>query len=100
MIKKNTAEHILNTSSNLLGFCLFIVTAFHISNYSEISKIDESSSIIALLLISSSLFSFFSIKSNSESKGKLLETIAAYLFVLSLIGILIVILMLLFNYLH
>ena len=97
-MSKKTREHILNTSSNLLGFCLFVITSFHITNFSEWSIIDELTTFIALLLIASALLSFYSIRSNKEMTGNKLETIAEYLFALALIGILIVVVMLVFNY--
>ena len=37
----NKSEHILNTSSNLLGFCLVVLTSPKISKYSATSIIDE-----------------------------------------------------------
>jgi hypothetical protein len=62
--------------------------------------IDESTSVIALLLIGSSLFSFFSIRAASEQTEEKLESIAEYLFAGSLIGIFIIIVLLVFNYIH
>ena len=56
-----TSQHILNTAANLLGFCLFVITSLHISSYSVSSMIDELTSVMAILLIFSCLFSFFSI---------------------------------------
>ena len=62
--------------------------------------IDESTSVIALLLIGSSLFSFFSIRAASEQAEEKLEAIAEYLFAGSLIGIFIIIVLMVFNYIH
>ena len=97
---KKIASNILNTSANLLGFCLFVITSIHINNYAESSIIDESTSLIALLLICSSLFSFFSIRASSEKNAEKLEAIAEYLFAGSLIGIFIIILLIVFNYMR
>lgn len=97
---KKTSANILNTSANLLGFCLFVITSFHIGNFAESSMIDESTSVIALLLIGSSLFSFFSIRAVSEQAEEKLETIAEYLFAGSLIGIFIIIVLMVFNYIR
>lgn len=93
-----TSQHILNTSTNLLGFCLFIITSLHIANYSVESIIDEYTSLAALLLIFSCLLSFFSLQTAYETRAKRAETIAEYLFAAALIGILIIIILIDFNY--
>jgi len=87
----NTAQHILNTAANLLGFCLFVITSFHVGNRSEGSRIDEFTSVIALLLILSCLFSFFSIRTTEQGKEQRLEKAADYLFIAALAGITLVI---------
>jgi hypothetical protein len=92
-----TSQHILNTSATLLGFCLFVITSMQITNYAESSIVDEFTSVVALLLIFSCLFSFFSIRSTNNIKEKQLETIADYLFAGSLLGILIIILLIAFH---
>ena len=93
-----TSPHILNTSANLLGFCLVVITSLHITNKSEVSILDELTSLVAVLLIFSCLFSFFSIRTSVKKSEILLETIADYLFILSLTGILIIIGIIAFNY--
>jgi hypothetical protein len=82
-----TSQHILNTSANLLGFCLFIVTALHITNKLENSMIDEFASAVALLLTISSILSFISIRTENTKREDLFERIADYLFLVSLVGI-------------
>jgi uncharacterized membrane protein len=97
-VANKTSQHILSTAANLLGFCLFVITALHISNKTENSIIDELTSVIAVMLTFSCMFSFMSIKtSNSEAERKL-EKIADYIFFSSLIGILIVILLITLNF--
>ncbi len=94
-----TSPHILNTSANLLGFCLFVITSLHITDRTETHIIDELTSIIALLLTVSCIFSFISIRtSNLKREGKF-ETIADYLFLISLFGILSVIILIWQNFL-
>ncbi len=93
----NTSQHILNTSANLLGFCLLVITSLHISNKSETSIVDELTSIIALLLTFSCLFSFASIRTVNLKREKRFETTADYLFFSSLSGILIIILIIILN---
>jgi hypothetical protein len=87
----NTSQHILNTAANLLGFCLFVITSLHISNKTEASIIDEFTSVVAILLTTSCIFSFISIRTNNSGKERKMETIADYFFMVSLIGILIII---------
>lgn len=94
----NTSQHILNAAANLLGFCLFVITALHISNYAEESLIDELTSIVALFLIFSCLFSFSSLKTIKPKKEKITETIAEYLFIIALLGIIIIILLITLNF--
>jgi len=94
----NTSQHILNTSANLLGFCLFVITSLHMSDKIESSRIDEFTSVIALLLTLSCFFSFFSIRTNNQIKEQRFETIADYFFIVSLTGILIIILLITLNF--
>ena len=93
-----TSQHILNTSANLLGFCLFVITSLHITDTAETSKIDEFTSVIALLLTCSCMFSFASIRTTNPKREIRLETIADYLFMASLVGIFIIILLITLNF--
>jgi hypothetical protein len=97
-MSKNISEHILNTAANLLGFCLFVITSLHITNYSEASLVDEFTSIIALMLILSCLFSFLSIRTTKRVVETRLESIADYLFLGALAGIAIIIGMIAFKF--
>src|ERR1043165_3094224 len=96
----NTSQHILNSSANLLGFCLVVITSLHVTNKSEKSIIDELTSIVALLLIISVALSFFSLIAKNESRQLRLERIAGYFFVGSLSGILIIIFLIAFNFIR
>lgn len=87
----NTSQHILSTSANLLGFCLFVITALHISNQEQSTLIDEFTGVVAILLAASCLLSFASIRSNNDQRAGSLENIANFLFLLALVGILIII---------
>ena len=89
-----TSQHILSTAANLLGFCLFVVTSLHISNYSVKTRIDEFTSFVSVLLVFSCLFSFFSIRTEDEKRERLLENAADFLFGLALVGLLVIVLML------
>jgi len=93
-----TSQHILGTSANLLGFCLFILTSLHMTDKTENSLIDELTSIIALLLTISTVFSFVSIRTENKTKEYKLERVADYLFITSLLGVFIVIIFLIMNF--
>jgi hypothetical protein len=95
-----TSQHILNTSASLLGFCLVVITSLHIGNITESSIIDELTSLIAILLAFSCFFSFVSIRTNNQILEKRYETIADYLFIVSLIGIVVIILLITLNFLR
>ena len=94
----HTSQHILNTSANLLGFCLFVITSFHIGNAAASSIIDEFTSVIALILTFSCFFSFISIRTKDPIRERNFENIADYFFIISLIGIVVIILLLVFNF--
>lgn len=96
----NTSPHILNTAANLLGFCLFVITSLHIANQTESHLIDEFTSVIAALLTFSCVFSFISIRTQRARIEKLFESIADYIFIISLIGILIIILLITLNFIE
>jgi len=96
----NTSQHILSTAANLLGFCLFVITSFHITTQAEKSIIDEFTSVIAALLIFSCLFSFFSIRTSNEQRERQFEKIADYLFITSLVGILAIIFLIALNFIR
>ena len=93
-----TSPHILGTAANLLGFCLFIITSLHLTNKAENVIIDELTSGVAFLLIISSLFSFFSIRTRKKKREEASERIADYFFVGALIGIFVIIVLLLANF--
>ncbi|HEX5026725.1 MAG TPA: hypothetical protein VFV68_15700 [Agriterribacter sp.] len=95
-----TSQHILSTSANLLGFCLFVITSFHLTDNAENSIIDELTSIVAVLLIFSSCFSFLSIRAADPVKERRMETVADYLFIGSLFGILIIIFLITLHFIH
>ena len=93
-----TSQHILSTSANLLGFCLFVITSLHLTNKSQLSLVDEFTSIVALFLTASSVFSFISIRTENKKKEYRFELIADYLFILSLLGIFGIIVFIIINF--
>ncbi|QNF34884.1 hypothetical protein HUW51_19945 [Adhaeribacter swui] len=93
-----TSQHIIGTSANLLGFCLFVITSIHLTNRIENTLADELTSIVALFLTVSSVFSFISIRTENTNRGYKLEQIADYLFIISLIGIFGIIVFIIINF--
>ena len=98
LMANTTSQHILGTSANLLGFCLVVITSFHFSNQAAVSVIDEFTSLVAFLLAISCLFSFFSLRTVNEQLERKLERVADYLFISSLAGIIIILLLITFNF--
>jgi predicted membrane channel-forming protein YqfA (hemolysin III family) len=96
----NTSQHIIGPSTSLLGFCLVVITSFHLTDKSDSSIIDEFTSGIAMMLILSCIFSFIAIRANDQKKISRLESIAEYIFLLALIGIMLIILLLVFKFIR
>lgn len=94
----HTSQHILSTSANLLGFCLFVITALHIDSRTELRYIDQMTSVVALLLVFSCYFSFASLKTKNEKKERYWEQIADFIFIAALFGIMLIILLITFNF--
>lgn len=82
MEKKST--HILNVSTNLLGFSMIIITSLKITKTSHHTFLDEFAGIACLFFACSSFFSFMSIRSKNISLGNRYESIADYLFLIAL----------------
>lgn len=93
-----TSQHILGTSSNLLGICLFIITTLHLTDKTENTIIDELTSVIALLLTIASVLSFLSLRTDDLKKESRLELTADYIFLAALMGILGVIAFIILNF--
>lgn len=93
-----TSGHILGTSANLLGFCLFVLTSLHVANKSETHTLDQLTSLVALMLALSCVFSFASLRTDIPRRGVRLEKIANYLFIASLLGIVVIIGMISLNF--
>jgi hypothetical protein len=84
-MENNKSPHILNTSSNLLGFCLVVLTSLKISKYSEVSIIDELTGVASILLIVCSGLSFLSIRTKHEAFSISYERTADLIFLIALI---------------
>ncbi|WP_267402418.1 MULTISPECIES: hypothetical protein [unclassified Chryseobacterium] len=82
MEKKST--HILNASSNLLGFSLVIITSLKITKISHSTYLDEFAGVACLFFAFSCFFSFLAIRATNQKRGNKFETIADYLFLIAL----------------
>jgi hypothetical protein len=61
--KNGMAQHILPTSSNLLGICFAILAFIRLSNLSSQTIIDDILGLVIMLFLISSIFSYMSIRS-------------------------------------
>ncbi len=96
----NKSQHILNTSSNLLGFCLVVLTSLKISKMSEVSKIDEFTGVACILLIGSCLFSFLSIRASKEKLMVKYERLADNIFIAGLFLVFVITFMIAFSIIY
>lgn len=97
MPQKNIkSPHILNTSANLLGICFLVLTSIKIFKLESTTFIDECTSFATIMFMSSSLFSFLSIRSTT-SKADKYENIADIIFLTGLSSLFITIMMVTFH---
>jgi len=82
------SPHILSTSSNLLGFCLVVLTSIKVFGKSARTIIDEIDALAILFFIISCILSFLSMRSLAE-RGRKLEQVAEYIFLGGLILLLV-----------
>ena len=99
MKNRELAQLMLNTGANLLGFCLIVITALHIADAAERLFVDEVTMIVALLVTLSCVLSFIVLRHEDSPASKRLSAIASYCFMASLFGILVSIVLIVFNYL-
>ncbi|AKK71261.1 hypothetical protein OK18_00155 [Chryseobacterium gallinarum] len=78
------SPHILNASSNLLGFSLIIITSLKITKISQGTYLDEFAGFASILFAFSCFFSFLAIRTKSEKREYTFESIADYLFLIAL----------------
>lgn len=95
---KLTSPHILGTSANLLGFCLFVITSLKIANQTENHMVDEFTAVVAFMLTLSCVFSFVSMRTLNLQRGERYERIADYIFIVSLVSILLIIALITLNF--
>ncbi|MGO4293606.1 hypothetical protein [Chitinophaga sp. RAB17] len=97
MANHSKSPHILNTSTNLLGFCLIVLTSIKVARFNNATIIDDFTGIAALLLMASCLLSFLSLKSKNDNRSERLEQVADYTFLVALICVSITIVFVSFN---
>lgn len=78
------SSHILNASSNLLGFCLVVLTSIKVFGKPARTLIDEIDALAIILFITSCIFSFLSIRLDNE-RGEKYEKVADYIFLAGLV---------------
>ena len=66
---KRKSQHILNTSSNLLGFCLVIITSLKVAKLSKGTYLDDFAAVASLLLMASCILSFLAIRTESDKRS-------------------------------
>ena len=81
---KRKSQHILNTSSNLLGFCLVIITSLKVAKLSKGTYLDDFSAVASLLLMASCILSFLAIRTESDKRSYKFERIADLFFIIAL----------------
>ncbi len=79
----NKAPHILSTSANLLGLCFIVITSLKALKLTEITIIDELTSVAIIMFMASCTLSFFSIRKTSKP-SILYERIADIVFLIGL----------------
>ena len=85
MTKKHSS-HILNASSNLLGFCFVVLTSIKILNLAQSTVVDTFTAVSLLLFMVSTLFSFLALRSVSK-RSAMYEHIADYVFLVGLLSL-------------
>lgn len=87
------SSHILNASSNLLGFSMLIITSLKITKTSHNTYLDEFAGVACVLFACSSFLSFLAIRSRKEKMENRYEQIADYSFLSALFCIVLSVIM-------
>ena len=90
------SQHILNTSSNLLGFCFIVLTSLKVLKLQEATIIDEITAVAILLFMTSSILSFLSMRSTKRF-GVRYENIADFVFLSGLLLLFVTTMLIAFN---
>lgn len=74
------APHILNASTNLIGFSFIVLTSLKVLGLGQNNIIDEITAIAVTSFMVSTFFSFLSIRTRNVETSNMFETIADYIF--------------------
>jgi hypothetical protein len=77
--RDNKSPQILNSASNLLGFCFLVLTSIKVFKFSDTTIIDQITAVCFVLFMFSCLCAFLSIRSKSK-RADLYEALAEYSF--------------------
>ncbi|MFA5986766.1 MAG: hypothetical protein WC819_05465 [Parcubacteria group bacterium] len=91
--RNTTSPHILNTATNMLGLCFFIVAYLRTAQFAEKTYFDEITGLAAIIFAFSCFFSFFSLKKQKIKEGVRSELIADILFFIGISIIVFVVLL-------
>src|SRR6478735_512958 len=97
--RDNKSPEILNSASNLLGFCFLVLTSIKFFKFSDTSIIDEVTAVCFVLFMFSCLCAFLSIRSKTK-RAILYETLADYAFLAGLFVIFIMTILFLMEIIH
>ncbi|NVO18540.1 MAG: hypothetical protein HXX13_02505 [Bacteroidetes bacterium] len=95
--KNDNSQHILTTSSNLLGFCFLVLTSLKVLKLQEATIIDELTGAAIILFMTSSILSFLSMRSSRKFEIRY-ENAADLIFLLGLILMFATTMMIVFNF--
>ncbi len=93
----NSSQHILNTSSNLLGFCLVVLTSLKVTKINETTYIDELTGIACVVLVTCSFLSFLSLRSSNQKRIDRFERVADNFFIVGLVFVFLITFMIAFS---
>ena len=94
--KNDNSQHILTTSSNLLGFCFIVLTSLKVLKLQETTVIDEITAVAILFFMTSSIMSFMSMRSTKKF-GIRYEYIADIIFLSGLLLLFVTTMLITFN---
>lgn len=95
---ESKSPHILSTSSNLLGFCLIVMTSLKIADRTEASVLDELTGVASVLLMASCILSFQSMRTVNVARSERLERVADIVFLGGLSLVFLAILLIAFHF--
>ena len=95
---RERSPSILNTSSNLLGLCLIVLTSLKIADRSQENIIDELTGVASVLLMTACLLSFLTMHTAHQKRGDRFERAADMVFIGGLTLVFITIVLIAFHF--